>query len=194
MTRKIPINMAASPVGAKGRQQGLSAIELMILIAVAGLIFLVSVPGSSWLLERSRINSASENLLTALNIAQQEAQARNSTVRVCPSSNGRTCRRDNNWALGWLVFSDGNADGEVQEIELLEVFEAPHQPIEIIASGGVRAVVSFTVAGLADSENARDGQFVLCYPGSRLRARTVVVNADGWVYLKPENSPACESA
>lgn len=186
--------MAASPASLTGHQQGLSAIELMILIAVAGLIFIVSVPGSSWLLERSRINSASENLLTALNIAQKEAQARNSTARVCPSSNGRTCRRDNNWSLGWLVFSDGNADGEVQEIELLEVFEAPHEPIEIIASGAVRTAVSFTVAGLVDTENARDGQFVLCYPGSRLGARIVVVNADGWVYLKPERSSACESA
>ena len=70
-------------------------------------------------------------------LAREEAIKRSSTVRVCPSANGRFCRSDGNWDQGWLVYTDGNADGAVQEIELIQAFPAPSEQIHIVAGGGL---------------------------------------------------------
>lgn len=179
----------------KGRlEQGLTAIELMIFIAVAGLIFLVSVPGTSMLMQYKRVEQASENLVVALKVAKSEAALRNSTVRVCPSSNGRSCRRDGAWSLGWLVFTDGNADGEVQEFELIEVFEAPHHRVEIIASGNVLHGAAFTVTGLAAEQGRAGGNFLVCYPESRVAARNISIDEDGWISFRGKADVPCERA
>ena len=173
------------------REQGLSAIELMIFIAVAGLIFLVSVPGTSILMQYKRVEQASDNLVVALKVAKSEAELRNSTVRVCPSSNGRSCRQDGDWSLGWLVFTDGNADGQVQEFELIEVFEAPHDRVEVIASGSIRDSAAFTVTGLVPGPDSAGGKFLVCYPESRVAARNISIDEDGWVSFRANKNASC---
>ena len=101
----------------------MTAIGLLILVAAIGLLVLVTVPWTSMLIERHRLKSASNELARGLSLARAEAIKRGSTVRMCPSVNGRACRNDGDWSLGWLVFSDGNADGNVQEFELIEAFD-----------------------------------------------------------------------
>ena len=126
---------------------GFTVLEVLILLTVIAIVILVSVPGSTMLLERYRLKSTSNDLSEGLNTAFIEAGRRSSTVRVCPSSNGRFCRRDADWNKGWLVFSDGNGDGLVQEFELLESFKPPHNSIRITARGAVESMASFRTGG-----------------------------------------------
>lgn len=163
----------------------MTAIELLIILAAIAIVIMISVPGSTMILEHYRLKSTSSDLVTGLNLAKAEALKRNSTVRVCPSSNGRFCRTDGNWNHGWLVFSDGNADGSVQEIEFIEAFPAPDDHVWIVATGAVESVASFTLAGLVQENNYPSGEFHICHKGAESRAKSIAVDQEGWVEASP---------
>jgi len=169
----------------------MTVVELLIALAVLGIVILVAVPGSSFLVEQYRLRSVSSSLVDGLYRAKDEALKRASTVRICPSNDGRFCRTDGDWNHGWLVYSDGNADGMVQEIELLEAFTAPDGPVRIIASGATSAAAAFTANGLVRDNGATEGEFVICVGAADPIARTVLVDADGWVFVEPADSSRC---
>jgi len=172
-------------------QHAMTVVELLIALAVLGIVILVAVPGSSFVVEQYHLRSVSSSLVDGLYMAKDEALKRASTVRVCPSDNGRICRTDGDWNHGWLVYSDGNADGLVQEIELLETFATPGGHVRIIATGAASAAAAFTANGLVRDNGAASGAFVICVGTTDPAARTVVVEEDGWVYVEPADSSRC---
>lgn len=186
-----------TPTVGNFRQAAMTAVELLIIVAVIGLLLLVTVPGSSMLIERYRLNSASNDLARGLTLARSEAIKRGSTVRLCPSVDDQGCKTDGDWSQGWLVFSDGNADGVVQEIELIEVFDAPADEVRIIGRGPVQQGAAFTLAGLMgdfDETSPNGGQFLVCHVGSSAAAKSIVIDDEGWVNVIPSETTGCEIA
>ena len=175
-------------------QSGLSVLELLIILSAIAIVVLISTPASTMILEKYRAKTAYASLLSGLELAIGEAQKRSSTVRVCPSSNGHTCRADGNWNLGWLVYSDGNNNRTVQDIELIQAFEAPHQSVRITAWGAVESTASFTATGLVETADAKTGRFKICLRGSDTPPRVVNINEEGWVELVPGHNEVCESS
>ncbi len=163
------------------RQDGLTVIELLIILAAIAVVVMISVPGSSVVLEHYRLKAATADLAGSLQSAKAEAAQRNSTVKVCPSSNGRFCRNDGNWNHGWLVYSDGNGDGTVQEIEFIEAYGAPSQKVRVIATGAVQQAAAFTLAGLVPTDGNEAGEFHICHEGLNARSKIVHIDAEGWV-------------
>lgn len=174
------------------RERGLTVLEVMIVLAAIGLVVLITVPTSGMFLEKYRLSTASGRLSSSLEMARSEAHVRGSTVRVCPSSNGETCRTDGNWNLGWLVFSDGNADGRAQDIERIRAYDAPHQQVSIRAEGAALTRVSFTMNGLVGEHGADSGSFRICYLQSDHDPTAVTIDADGWVVKGPAQGQACQ--
>jgi len=172
----------------RNRQNGLTVVELLIILAAIAIVVMISVPGSSVVLEHYRLKAASANLVDSLTLAKQEAMMRNSTVKVCPSSNGRFCRTDGNWNHGWLVYSDGNGDGTVQEIEFVEAFDAPSQKVRIVPVGAVENIASFTLTGLNPANDAEEGEFHVCHEGLGSRSKVVTIDAEGWVQVSRTES------
>jgi len=172
-------------------QQGLSVLELLIVVAAIAIVVLITVPGSTMLLEKYRLKTSSTSLLDGLELAKSEAQLRSSTVKVCPSSNGHSCRKDGNWNYGWVVFSDGNGNGTVQDIELIRAFEAPNQKIRITAQGAVEKMASFNVTGLIGENGVQTGRFEICVRDSDSPPKILTVNAEGWVQLVAVHNESC---
>jgi type IV fimbrial biogenesis protein FimT len=171
----------------------MTAIELLIGLAVLAIVALVAIPGSSMLIDSYRLKSASSNLVDGLYLARSEAQNRASTVKVCPSDDGRHCRADGDWSHGWLVFSDGNGDGVVQEIELLEAFEAPGGHVRIVASGAAQKIAAFTSAGLVRDNGSASGEFIFCTENSSTAPRVVAIDSEGWVSVDLNDRLPCEA-
>ena len=92
--------------------EGLTVLELIIILAAIAIVVLVSVPGSSMLMGKYNMSRATGDLMESLQTARFEAMRRHSIVRVCPSSNGRFCRTDGNWNHGFLL-GQVQAAGEV---------------------------------------------------------------------------------
>lgn len=178
--------------GPGSRNQGLTVLEVMILLAAVALIVLVAVPGSNLVLDKHRMKAATDSIVMGLELARSEATARSSLVVLCPSSNGHTCRNDSDWSKGWLVYSDGNGNGTVQDIELLQAFEAPSQKVQIVADGALLEQAAFTATGLVAGNGTDSGKFHICIPQSKTRATVVSVDPDGWVQKLPKRDLSCE--
>ena len=91
------------------RARGLTLVELIGTLAVAGVCLAVVVPAWSGMINRSYITTAANQLLTQLRYARNEAVTRNQAITLCPSLDGRSCTGDpQGWPDGFIVFVDAD--------------------------------------------------------------------------------------
>jgi type IV fimbrial biogenesis protein FimT len=169
-------------------QAGITVIEALIAFSVIAVIFLVATPRVSSLVQDQYIKNAGSNLYEGLSLAKHEAAKRHSTVRMCPSSDGLSCRADGDWNKGWLVFTDGNANGVPEDIERIKAFAAPSHKVRIHASGALEDTANFTVAGLSRNLGSDTGSFKVCHADSGSSHRKVTVDQDGWAEIIKKDS------
>jgi len=173
---------------------GMTVVEFLIGFTVIAVILLFTAPGVSFLLQNRYLENTAVDLASSLALAKSEAERRHSTVRLCPSSNGTSCRQDGDWNKGWLVFSDGNADGTPQEIERIRSYGPAGEKIRIRASGVLADAPAFTVAGITSNNQLNRGEFTVCLVDSGSSSRKVIVEQDGWARLVKDDGANCPGA
>ncbi len=70
--------------------RGFTVLELMVTLAVAGVLVTVGVPGFTEIVRNNRVTAQTNELVTAINLARSEAikRGRNVAVAVTESGNG----------------------------------------------------------------------------------------------------------
>jgi len=91
------------------RNRGMTAVELLFTMAIAGLVLALAVPNFRDFVQNNRAAEEANALVGALALARSEAVTRGVPVTVCASTDGATCSDDLDWSTGWIVFTDGNA-------------------------------------------------------------------------------------
>jgi type IV fimbrial biogenesis protein FimT len=81
---------------------GFSAIELMIVLAIAVILLTAAVPGFRSMIQSQRMTTATNDLLAAINLTRSEAIKRGARVHLMPAGGGA------DWTKGWVVFIDKN--------------------------------------------------------------------------------------
>lgn len=175
------------------RYYGLTVVELLLVLTILAIVILVTVPVAPAMMDKYRLWKTSKDLVSGLNMARDEAVKRSSTVRVCPSANGKSCRSSGGWNQGWLVFSDGNGNGTVQDIELIQAFGAPNESVRIIGNGAVKTAASFNSVGLVPDNGSKDGEFLICVGDATEEPRIVTIDADGWTERINGRNEACKT-
>jgi type IV fimbrial biogenesis protein FimT len=99
MSYYVTSTAAASPWR---RARGFSAIELIMVMAVVGILLAIAVPSFRSFVQNSRLSTQANTLVYALNLARTSAIQLDTTVEVCASADGLTCNTAN-WANGWIV-------------------------------------------------------------------------------------------
>lgn len=124
------------------RSAGVTLIELMVSIALLGVLLAIGVPSFQSFIESSRIRSATSALEGALKLARGEAVKRNSEVLVCRRVSDTNCQDGTTWAAGVLIFDTESA----QILKIVPPFSKGVAFQQAPASG-----VTFEGSGMADS-------------------------------------------
>ncbi len=99
------------------KHSGFTLVELMITIAIVAILLTVAVPSIKTFRQSNSLIAASNDLISAFNIARSEAIKLNQRVTICSSSDGTSCSDSAEWKDGWIVFVD--ADGNFEGTELV---------------------------------------------------------------------------
>lgn len=133
----------------RGHQpSGFTLTELMIVLAIMGIIGSMAVPSFSRSIKENRNEASSNALLTSLSLARTEAIRRAGTVTACPSADGGTCSTD--WATGWIVFVD-NANSATPQVGTVLQSESGLEETTVTRTSGANTWVRFSSRGGAES-------------------------------------------
>jgi type IV fimbrial biogenesis protein FimT len=161
----------------KTDSRGLTLIELMVTLTVAGILLAVAVPAFREMILNNRGSTQANDFLTALIRARSEAQKRLLPVQVCKSDDTATCSTEGDvyWDSGWLVFVDVNSSGGLNSGEPILVRSSGLPGDNTLRSGDFADTVQFAGSGRANAT----GSFRLCDSRGKDYARVITISAVG---------------
>lgn len=170
---------------------GFTLVELMVTVAIVGILIAVAVPSFDSLLSTNTAEAAADRLTSSLAYARSEAVTRSANVTVCSKADGaNTCATgtdSNDWSNGWLTYiedaaggtdsvdSDGNADDLLLKVEDLSTLILSRAADD----GGVSSIV---FDSLGERSIPASGDFALEFVGSdgeAVNGMTVSVSTRG---------------
>jgi type IV fimbrial biogenesis protein FimT len=166
-------------------QRGLTLIEILLTLAVAGVLLGIAAPSYSALMQRLASEAAARQLFSALTLARTQALATRQAVIVCPGRGA--CSGDGGWDAGYIVGIDANRNDRLEPGEPLLWQSSPAPRVTILSNTG-RPQVRYLPTGRASGSNAT---FRVC---PRLpvagASRTLVINNTGRVRWGQSECPA----
>ena len=157
--------------------QGFTAVEMMVTVAIIGMLAAIALPSYSALMAKYRLSSENTSLMLDFVLARGEAVSRSTRVTVCQSSDGLTCARDG-WGAGRIVFADATPAGVVDSGDVIL------RATGAIASGDLMTpndlpFVSYDSTGVSSNnftittcKSGYTGAKVIVYPTGRIRKDT----------------------
>lgn len=144
----------------KRTQSGFTLIELIVTVTLAAILMGIGIPSFMETIRSNRLTSATNDLITAFNLARAEAVKRGKmvTVRRVDNSSFTKVGAGAQWENGYDIFVDDDADGVFDAGETF-IRTFPGLPLDYTlrrTSNGPR--ISFLATGGASSV----GSFVIC--------------------------------
>jgi type IV fimbrial biogenesis protein FimT len=126
-----------------------TAIELMVVLAVIGILLAIAIPSFIGLIQSSRVASEINALSGDFQFARAEAIKRGTPVSICASSDGANCLSANTWHRGWIVFSDVNGDRVVDSADTVLLRQTSWTSTDTLTSSNSIFAFSYSRDGFA---------------------------------------------
>jgi type IV fimbrial biogenesis protein FimT len=177
------------------KQRGFTLIELMVAVALLGMLLSMAVPALNQFTNNARQTGAINDFVASMHMARSTAVTTNSRVTVCASSNQRTCEVVP-WDQGWIAFTDPNNNGFVDGNDQVV---AASQGIDglAIASGEFGLSLQYRPNGrvINAGANGTAGQFTVCDDRGDEYAKVLIIDLSGRPrvskYLADGSTPNC---
>ena len=85
------------------RSPGFTIIELLIAVAILGIISMLAAPSFREFIIGSQVRSGASDLYGSALLARSEAIKRNATITLCRSADAATCATTGGWQQGWIA-------------------------------------------------------------------------------------------
>ena len=97
-------------------QLGLSLLEVVIAVAVAGLLLSLAVPSFQAMQARRAVAAAIATIESDFALARSEAIRQGHSVTICSSSTAGECLADaasgdDDWTTGWIIYAQPTTSG-----------------------------------------------------------------------------------
>ena len=178
------------------KQIAFTLIELMVTIAVAGVLLAIAIPSFSELVSNNRLSTRANEMVSAIAFARSESMKRGRPVTLCRSTNsgsgaetGWSCATGSGgWETGWVVFEDTNSNGvaDAGEPRLRGKGSFGTTAYTMGGTGNVANRITFTDQGMAPGF---DGTLTVCDTHRRV-ARQVDITVTGRSHI-PSAAGTC---
>ncbi len=160
------------------REGGFTLIELMVTIAILGIVLSVGVPSYRAIVMDNRMSSQANLFATSIKLARSNAVKYQRNATVCSSSDFDaavpTCAASADWSDGWIVWVDKDRDAATDANEIISVFGPVHDSSELKSTSANR--FTYDARGFATTAA---GELTLCDSRSGEMGRIIKVNATG---------------
>lgn len=179
-----PLSKGPRSAALLSKQQGVSLIETLVVVALIGILALLSLPGLESIHQQSARQAGADHLIKALQHGRRLAIARHQAITVCPLDEGGTdCGRD--WTRPLAVIKGDHQSG--LSAAMMERKTSPPARLLIhYTRQSHRRRIKFDALGHSSGYN---GRFHLC-PAGADQGITVVLSQSGRLRVA-ETSPDC---
>lgn len=138
---------------------GFSWVELLVTLAILGILTTLGAPGLRALLDQRTVATQASTLADALRLARAEAVKRHQRVTICntpaPDAAAPVCASTStNWSTGWLIFADANGNKVKDAHETLLHLQQALPPTVGLMLAHSKPAITFGGQGLAVANNA----------------------------------------
>ena len=116
-------------IGSARGARGFTIIELMMVVAIVGVLSVLALPAMKDLVTGNRMKTLSLDLYTSLALARSEAIKRNANTVSMIAKSG-------DWKNGWQVCVDSNSDGSCTGEVVIMEGEAVDASLTLEGPGG----------------------------------------------------------
>ncbi len=165
------------------QNSGFTIVELMLAVAIAAILIAVAAPSFRSTIENNGVLAISDDLITSLRYAREEALRQGLPISMCASSDQNTCT--GTWSQGWIVFIDEDTNGTLNGADTIisAKQEVPGNYV-LTLTGESTAYFRFDDQGFAPEK----GSFQICPPSNiNTRARGVVIHSAGGARYATDN-------
>lgn len=141
------------------KNAGFSLTEMLTTVGISGILAATALPSFDGLIADSRLDAASDRLISAVTLARSEAITRNAPVSICKSS-GSACTVGGDWGDGWIVFVDLDGNGLRNTATEALVYVEQDQLPDTLSFSEVNYTTAITYR--ADGSVANTGNIGVC--------------------------------
>ncbi len=163
------------------QSKGFTLIELIIILAIIGVMFSIAIPSFSQLYANTQQTTQLYTLFNHHMLARSEAIKYTRTVLLCKSSNGKQCTPKARWSDGWIIFSDIDNDKKISNNEqVISIQQALSDDLSLKYKGfGSHNYVRYFPSG----HSSTNGTFTLCSQLGDKFAKSVIIARTGRIRI-----------
>ncbi len=163
-------------VGIK-RNYGFTMVELLITLAVAGIIAAIALPNFQNFIKDNRLKTRTSEMVSQLQLARSEAAKQKMRVTICTSTNGSACTAGTDWDKGWIVWTDKNSNAGIDpDSEILKTERESKQAVVINAGSDT---LDYLPDGTAITPGGGAIQFTFCDDRTAESGRQITIALTG---------------
>jgi len=168
-------------------QTGFSLVELIVTLAIAGILLAVGLPSFQDFMANSRMAETNNGLVSSIQLARSQSLNKLQAAGLCtsnsPLDDDATCNAGAGYQSGWIVYVDDNGNGTRDAAEEIVHRGEPVSAAFAFTPDTIYAnQIYFNDAGASVNTAGApaSGSITLVY-GDSIQTRVITVSANGRV-------------